>query len=155
VNAPAGQPAVRCPVCDGPVKIRATGRPPTYCGKACRQTAYRARQAAAAAAASAQRLRQDLTVLQDAFLQAARAMNGAFQRMPAPGTPGAQELVTGWEDDVACQAGVAMLLLRRVAGLAAGHSRAAADYEAAQTVLRRVGLARPGGDETAAGSVGP
>jgi hypothetical protein len=154
VSAPAGQRVVRCPICNGPVKIRATGRPPTYCGKICRQTAYRARQAAAAAVANAEHLRRDLTALQDALGRAARAVNGAFQRMPGPGTPGAQELVTGWEADVVCQAQAAIDLLRRASGLAAGHCRAAADYEAAQTVLRRGGLTRPGGDETPAGSVG-
>ena len=56
-----------CPICDGPVQIRATGRPPTYCGKICRQTAYRARQAAARAVADALHLRRELTVVQDAF----------------------------------------------------------------------------------------
>ena len=64
-------------------------------------------------------------------------MNGTFPRRPAAGPPGAQEVVTGWEGDVACQAEAAMHLLGRAVVLAAAHRRAAAAYEAAQTVLRR------------------
>jgi hypothetical protein len=43
---------------------------------------------------------------------------------------------------------------REVPAAAAAHGRAAADSEAARTVLRRGGLARPGGDETPAGGGG-
>lgn len=36
-----------CPVCSGPVERAWQGRPAVYCGKRCRQAAYRARLAAA------------------------------------------------------------------------------------------------------------
>ncbi|GAA2080290.1 hypothetical protein GCM10009801_38500 [Streptomyces albiaxialis] len=47
---PAPVPAVvpvpaRCPCCAGPVPRAARGRPRTYCSRACRQRAYRARRA--------------------------------------------------------------------------------------------------------------
>lgn len=35
-----------CPVCDGPIPLRRTGRPRVYCTAACRQRADRQRRAA-------------------------------------------------------------------------------------------------------------
>lgn len=40
-----------CPICETPLPIRGTGRPPTYCRPACRQAAYRARKGTVAPAA--------------------------------------------------------------------------------------------------------
>ncbi|MEU6861034.1 TetR/AcrR family transcriptional regulator [Glycomyces sp. NPDC046736] len=36
-----------CPVCDGPIALPSTGRPPKYCSSACRQKAFRDKRKAA------------------------------------------------------------------------------------------------------------
>ncbi len=43
--------ARRCPVCGGPIAPAGTGRPPKFCGAACRQKAFRDKRRAAALAA--------------------------------------------------------------------------------------------------------
>jgi len=161
VSAPA------CPVCGGPLEIPAAGRRPVYCGKACRQAAYRARQAAERAVEQATWARQELARAGDRgqaeglaheFDHASRELFTALVRLhdlpPASARlrkPGGGW--SGWEEHAAAAARQVARLAHRAAGLARVHERAAADFQAAQAVLRRGGLAGPGGDETPPGSV--
>jgi hypothetical protein len=153
-----------CPVCGTGLQIPLTGRRPRYCGKPCRQAAYRARLAAGRAAETAARVRRELAGLgEDGMLAGAdqdlgRALlqlQGAAARIrDCDGLlPDAETVPGGWEDAMARQAKTVIRLAHRVADLAAVHARAAADFQAAQTVFRRGNSAGPGGDETLQSSV--
>jgi hypothetical protein len=155
-------------VCGAPLRIPLTGRRPRYCGKPCRQAAYRARLAADRAAALAAGLRRELAgsgspdvhlgvehmiglVSRDVQRAALRAR---FDEETGLGT-GVVPFGTGWEDEVADRARTLVTLARRAMDLATAHARAVADWQAAQAVFRRVGLPGPGGDETLQSSVSP
>lgn len=162
VNGPA------CPVCGAPLEIPLTGRRPVYCGKPCRQAAYRARLAAGRAAEAAASARWGLAGSSsrspDVHLGVEHAIGLVTDQLRhqvrrahyAEETGLGADVVpfgTGWEDDVTDRARTLITLAHQAIGLATAHKRAAADWQAAQAVLRREPAAGPGGDETPHGSV--
>jgi hypothetical protein len=161
VTAPA------CPVCDRPLEIPDTGRRPVYCGKACRQAAYRARLAAARAAEHARWLRRKLAGdyragkpvdgMHAELQEAGSALTAAFYGLELDLADGDGDggVPSGWEARLSASARTLAGVAHRIADTAHAHERAVAEFEAAQAVLCRGGRGRPGGDETPAGSVPP
>jgi len=145
--------APTCPLCGTPLVAPPTGRPPDYCSKRCRQAAWRARQATARATTDTTRARHDLKGARHQLSQAWNGLESALNRIDSTGTPGPGGQPAGWEDEVAGRAEELIVAARQVVGLATRHGRATADWQAAQTVLRRPDGGGLAGQET--GSAAP
>jgi endogenous inhibitor of DNA gyrase (YacG/DUF329 family) len=120
-----------CPVCAGPVARGWQGRPPVYCGKRCRQAAYRARLAAEYAA----RLRGQLAGCGAELAEAAADVTSVLGNLPAAdrdGVPG------WWTGDASAYADRTRRLASRVCDLTAAYRRAAAEFDAARAVFGRI-----------------
>ena len=104
--AEEGRAAGRCGWCGGPVPVAATGRPRGYCRQACRQAAYRARQAGGRRpAAEAARARELAGLLAGAGGLLARAVAS-----PAGGDQASWQMAAG-------QAAAALAELSALAGV--------------------------------------
>lgn len=158
-----------CPSCGAELVARRTGRPPTYCSKACRQAAHRARGRAEGAADHATWLRARMVWDLDEALQAlseARALlaDGPVREHPhrmaaALAAAGGEDWhagpPTGWEPPVQELVAAAGRQVHRVESYVREHARAAAEHEQAMRIagIRRAPAPVLEGDETPAGNV--
>ncbi|MGI5208941.1 hypothetical protein ACQEU6_46185 [Spirillospora sp. CA-108201] len=147
-------------MCGGPVADRTglPGRRTTWCSKACRQRAWRARTAADRAECAAADLSDRIAGGGYGDVQdAARALGQAVIAMCDPGDVGALEdaLMSGhrWEGDVAGAARRLAAAATRVAELADAHAAHVADYRRARAVVRRAPASRGRDDESPGGIV--
>jgi hypothetical protein len=138
-------------VCSAPVERSWQGRPAVYCGKRCRQAAYRARLAAERAAGYAAWLREQLVTLGAELAEpyGPDAIN-VFAGLPVP-TP--DEIPGQWAENALAYADRARRLASRAYDLTAAYRRAAADFAAARAVFGRAEASAPVSDETATRSV--
>lgn len=98
-----------CPVCGAAIEVKATGRPPRFCSKACRQAANRAKQRAQAAIVQAAGLRRRSRADARALRQAAFALDAHLDQAGVGAVEGAgkgagpdgwqQTPPSGWEEE--------------------------------------------------------
>ncbi|WP_185949052.1 MULTISPECIES: hypothetical protein [unclassified Microbispora] len=138
-----------CPVCRGPIIPARTGRPPIYCGTACRQAAHRARLRAEQAREQAAHTRgrvashvERLAALVEQLADAARPLDQDHD----------DEMHTGWEQDVEDLAARCARLADQVTSAARDHRRLVVDYRHAAITagFRDVATAAAVHDETPA-----
>jgi hypothetical protein len=148
-----------CPGCGGPLTIHATGRPPVWCSTACRQRAFKARQAAARYAADADWARGQAAEAITAAGTLAARLAEAWRQVPPAGPAGdhGQAVAAGpdWEPAIAAAAAELEHAARRAATAAGQHARFADGCRTARSTagLRSPDPATSSGDGTRPGSV--